>query len=252
MALLGQDIAMFLGISQETGGMYFIHDFRSSYPRFHWFLLVPQAWSLGIEVMFYLIAPFIVRKSNLFIAFLIILSMSIRIFTYFYLGYKNDPWTYRFFPSELALFLLGTVSYRLYDVYKIHKTNIFGFRLTNIIVKLFYLILIFFQFIPKAGIGHIINWLFYGFCCLSIPFVFDFSKSSKLDSRIGEFSYPVYITHILVIGSITPFLLVAGWQEYKGELAVILTILFSYILVRLISDPIEKLRKSRVKVELKA
>jgi peptidoglycan/LPS O-acetylase OafA/YrhL len=91
------------------GGMYFTHDFRTSSPSFHSFLLVPQAWSLGIEVMFYIIAPFLVRKSNLAIISIIALSLLIKIFTYS-IGYTNDPWTYRFFPSELALFLLGTVS----------------------------------------------------------------------------------------------------------------------------------------------
>ena len=249
VALFGQDIVMFLGISQETGEMYFTHDFRTSQPMFYHFLFVPQAWSLGIEVTFYLIAPFIVRKSNLFIALLIILSMSIRIFTYLFLGFTHDPWTYRFFPSELALFLLGTVSYRLYKVYKIHKITIFGYKIEKIITGIFFIVLIFYQFVP-----HMINWIFYALCCLSIPFLFDLSKSSKFDSRIGELSYPIYVIHILVIGSISPFFSVIGlWDNHKGEWSIIITILVSYILVRLISDPIEMVRQSRVKkIEQKA
>lgn len=254
IALFGQDIVMFLGFNQETGGMYFTHDFQTSSPMFYTFLFVPQAWTLGIEVMFYLIAPFLVRKSNLVIISIIALSLLIRIFTYS-IGYTNDPWTYRFFPSELALFLLGTVSYRLYDSYKIHKYKVLNFNPTPIILLSLFTIIIFYQFIPRnfwfGGFGHVVNWLFYGFVCLSIPFVFDFSKSSKIDSRIGELSYPVYISHILVIASISPFLSLAGGQKYKGEWAVIFTILVSYILVRLISDPIEKIRQSRVQVEQK-
>jgi peptidoglycan/LPS O-acetylase OafA/YrhL len=252
IALLGQDVVMFLGFNQESGGMYFTHNFRTSDPMFYKFLLVPQAWTLGIEVVFYLIAPFIVRKSNLFIASLIVVSMSIRIFIYFYLGYINDPWTYRFFPSELALFLLGTVSYRLYKANKIQNINFFGVELKYLIGILFFLVLIFYQFLPKFGFGHIFNWLFYGFFCLSLPFIFELSNSSKIDARIGELSYPVYISHILVIGCMNFFLSVSGWQEYRGEMACLFTILFSYILVRLISDPIEEIRKSRVVVEQNA
>jgi len=254
IALLGQDIVMFLGFNQDGGGgMYFTHDFRTSSPSFYTFLLVPQAWSLGIEVMFYIIAPFLVRKSNLAIISIIALSLLIKIFTYS-IGYTNDPWTYRFFPSELALFLLGTVSYRLYDSYKIHKYKVLNFNPTPFILLSLFTIIIFYQFIPKhfwfVGFGYVATkWLFYGFVCLSLPFVFDFSKSSKIDSRIGELSYPVYISHMLVIVSISPFLSLAGGQEYKGEWAVVFTILVSYILVRLISDPIEKIRQSRVQVE---
>lgn len=252
IALFGQDVVMFLGFNPETGGMYFTHDFSNSSPMFYTFLIVPQAWTLAIEVMFYLIAPFLVRKSNLFIISIIIFSLSIRIFTYS-IGYTNDPWTYRFFPSELALFLLGTVSYRLYDVYKIHKIKIIKCNPTTIILILLFSIIMFYQFIPKSGFSsHVVNWLFYGFFCLSIPFVFNISKSSKIDSRIGELSYPVYISHNLVIASISPFLSLTGWQQYQGEWAVLFTIIFSYVLVRLISDPIEKIRQSRVKVEQKA
>lgn len=250
IVLLGQDIVMFLGFSKDSGGMYFTSDFRTSDPMFYKFLLVPQAWTLALEVMFYLIAPFVVRKSNIFIVSLIIFSMLTRAYIYFFLGYTNDPWTYRFFPAELALFLFGVISFRLYKTYKIQKTKLLGRNLVFFIYPSLFLTIIFYQFIPKAGFGHIINWLFYVFCALSLPFIFEFSKAWKLDARIGELSYPIYISHILVIGAITPFMK-GGGQEHRGTLAVLFTIIFSYILLRLISDPIEKIRKSRVKHENK-
>jgi peptidoglycan/LPS O-acetylase OafA/YrhL len=246
IALLGQDIVMFLGISQETGGMYFTNDFRTSNPMFYKFLLVPQAWTLGIEVMFYLIAPFIVRRSNLFIALLITASMSIRVFIHFYLGYTNDPWTYRFFPSELALFLLGTISYRLYDANKSRNMTVLGIKLKYLVTYLFFLFLLFYPVLPKFDLGLIFNWLFYVLTCLSLPFIFELSKHSKLDARIGELSYPIYISHMLVIGCLSPILRMLGLQEQKGLMACIFTVIVSVLLVRLISDPIEKIRQSRV------
>ena len=249
--LLGQHTVLFLGVSQGTGAMYFTHDFNTSSPMLHEFLLVPQAWSLGIEILFYIIAPFVVRRSIVIVALLILFSMGIRIFTYYYLGFTNDPWTYRFFPSELALFLLGTVSYRLYASFKIQKTKLFGCNPANVLVGLFFLALLFHQFIPKAGHEHLVNWVLYGFCCLVIPYLFELSRTSKIDSRIGELSYPVYISHILVIALIPPLLPALGGQAYKGEWAVVFTMLVSYLLIRLISDPIEKIRQARVKVERK-
>jgi peptidoglycan/LPS O-acetylase OafA/YrhL len=249
IALVGQDIVMFLGMNQETGAMYFTSNFRTTDPMFYKFLFIPQAWSLGIEVMFYLVAPFIVRKSNIFIGFLVIFSISIRLFTYLYLDYTNDPWTYRFFPSELALFLLGTISYRLYKSNKIQEISFMRWKLKYFISTLFFIILIFYQFIPKVEFRdiNIIDWLFFALCCLSLPFIFELSKSVKFDARIGELSYPIYISHNLVIFILSPFIAMTGWQQHKGIMAVFLTIIFSYILVRLISDPIEKIRRSRVK-----
>jgi peptidoglycan/LPS O-acetylase OafA/YrhL len=255
IALFGQDVVMFLGLNPETGGMYFTPDFGKSSPMLYTFLFVPQAWTLGIELMFYLIAPFLVRRKNFVIISLIAISLAIRIFTYS-IGYTNDPWTYRFFPSELALFLLGTVSYRLYDIYKIQEYKIFNINPSPVIQVLLLAIIMLYQFIPRdllfIGFGHVINWIFYGLVCLSIPFIFCYSKSSKMDSRVGELSYPVYISHMLVIGSLSPFLSLLGWNEYQGELAVVFTMLVSYVLVKLIADPIEKIRQSRVHIERKA
>jgi len=245
LALFGQDVVMFLGFDQETGEMYFTSDFKISSPMLHNFLFVPQAWTLGLEVVFYLIAPFLVRRGNLFVVSTIALSLLVRLTTHS-LGYTDDPWTYRFFPSELALFLLGTLSYRLYSVCKIHEIRLFNFNLTILVLLLLSSVILLYEFIQDFyEVTFIINWVFYGFVCLSIPFVFHFSKSSRIDSRVGELSYPVYISHILVIGTITPFLSWVGWQEYQGEWSVFLTVLASYILVRLVSDPIEKIRLAR-------
>ena len=169
---------MFLGLNQGTGEMTFTSNFYNSDPQFHSFLVVPQAWTLGIEATFYLIAPLIVRKSNAFIAALIVISLSIRAFTYLHLGYTNDPWTYRFFPSELALFLIGTLSYRLYDSWL--NTRMFTKRFQYPIALTFFGTIVFYQFIPfnEGYYTHLINWFLYALTCLALPFIFALTKSS--------------------------------------------------------------------------
>jgi len=82
-----------------------------------------------------------------------------------------------------------------------------------------------------------------------LPATFNLSQSSKLDSRIGEFSYPIYVSHILVIATLTPLIAYLRLNTYQGELAVVCTIGFSYLLLKMISDPIEKYRQSRVKIK---
>ena len=76
------------------------------------FLLVLQAWTLGLELSFYLIAPFIVRRSFLLVL-LFAGSLCGRLFAIVSGFGLSDPWTYRFFPFELALFIGGVFSHQL-------------------------------------------------------------------------------------------------------------------------------------------
>jgi peptidoglycan/LPS O-acetylase OafA/YrhL len=232
---------MFLGINNDNGMLFFTSDFRNTTPRLSTFLMIPQAWSLGIEVLFYIIAPFIVRRNKWFIISIIFGSLSIRIYTY-YLGYTNDPWTYRFFLSELALFLLGTMAYRMWA-----ERKFFNNRNKYFVVIFFFIILIFFQYFPLIpNFYNTTNWAFYFLVCFSLPYIFEVSKSSVYDKWIGELSYPVYISHTLVIMCLIPFISYFKLDEFKGEITVFITILFSILLVKVISEPIEKIRQYRV------
>jgi len=41
---------------------------------------------------------------------IILASLGLRAFLYLGPHWTNDPWKYRFFPTELALFLFGTLA----------------------------------------------------------------------------------------------------------------------------------------------
>ncbi|NDJ22410.1 acyltransferase family protein [Nostoc sp. B(2019)] len=237
--LLGQDVVMFLGLDTETGKMFFTSDYFKTDPEFWRFLFIPQAWTLGIELSFYLIAPFLVRRKTSTILTLISISLLLRVYIYFYLGLTNDPWIHRFFPTELALFLLGTISYRIYS--KIANKKIRKIELSITVV--FLLATIFYQFIPD----FYKMWSFYIFSCLSIPFIFKVTKDSKFDMRLGEFSYPVYIVHRIVIQVLTPITDRLRIDDYRGELATVLSFLAAFLLIKYVSDPIEKIRQLRFK-----
>jgi len=246
IVIFGQDVVLFLGINPSDGSMYFTKTYFIGNPISNRFMLLPQAWTLSLELMFYLVAPFLVRRSLKLIIGLIISSMAVRIITYYWLGCNHEPWIYKFFPSEIALFLMGALAYRLYLFFRGKKY----FNTTNqfLVTTAFLSIVIFYQFIPynTGNNTHIINWTIYFLALLSIPFVFHLSKTSKYDKKIGELSYPIYISQALVFTSISPFATRLGFDRYGGEINVAATILISYILVRLVSDPIEKIRQVRV------
>src|SRR5262249_1684443 len=65
-------------------------------------ILVP-AWTLSLELMFYLIAPFILRRHFLVVAALALASYFLRFWAYGH-GFRSIATEYRFFPFELSLF----------------------------------------------------------------------------------------------------------------------------------------------------
>ncbi len=235
--MLGQDIILFLSLNPDNGEMFWTSNFMQTDPRMHGFLFIPQAWSLSIEIMFYLIAPFVVTKSLKVIAPLFALSLAVGLYTY-HMGLDHDPWTYRFFLSELALFLLGTFAYRLYK--KGLEKSVFTPKKLYAVCAVYLAILVFYNYLPVH------EWAFYLFTCAALPFVFELTKSAKLDSKIGELSYPIYISHLFVISILSPVLSRLSLQDYTGEFGVIGSIIFSYLLVIFVSNPIEKIRQARI------
>lgn len=76
-------------------------------------LSIPQAWTLVLELLFYIIAPFIVKKVRLVVALLVV-SILVRYYTFHFFLIDLAPLPQRFFPSEVVFFLLGALAYFLY------------------------------------------------------------------------------------------------------------------------------------------
>lgn len=242
IALIGQDLMMFLGLDTESGKLFLTSNFAEVKTPMHSFLLVPQAWTLSIEIMFYLIAPFIVRRNWKFILLLLLASLSIRIYTYYSLNLTNDPWTYRFFPSELFFFLLGYFAYKMYlklkDKEVLHKNK-------YVLISFLSMYIMTYLNLPKFGMSQFgMDIVYFCIVFVSIPIVFIQFKKSKWDNFIGELSYPIYISHIfiLLIYSTTNFA-----YDKSVYFVVMMSIVFSLLLNKLVANPIEKLRQSRVK-----
>lgn len=242
--MLGQDLAMFLGMDPEKGTLFFTSNYRYTRPELNKFMLVPQAWSLSLELMFYLMAPFLARRKTVILLFLITITICIRLYVYHYLGFTHDPWNHRFFPSATIFFLLGIVSYKLYLFYeRIRLNQLFRFFL----IGLFSLYFISYQFIPAATVIPLVkNWILYLLTFISIPLLFELTKSNRLDRRLGDFSYPIYIVHILFVLGIQILFDRLNLNDYKAEASIILSFMASYLLINYIADPIENLRQSRV------
>lgn len=236
--IFGQDTAMFLGIS-STGHFFWTSNFALSAPTASSFLLIPQAWTLELEMLFYLMAPWLVKKSNLFLGALISASIALRLYIYLGLGLTNDPWTYRFFPTELCLFLLGIIAYRIYR--HLEEKNISRGKYVCIFIA-FMALTALFQFSPA---GKATYPMYYLIAFLAIPPIFLFTKRNKFDRYIGELSYPIYISHYLITYLLKPVVGNWGLERFGGAIIAAVTIVFCMMLMRFIGNPLESYRQRR-------
>jgi peptidoglycan/LPS O-acetylase OafA/YrhL len=110
LTLFGIDGIMFLQWNDNK--LNFGNFNFSELPLWH-MLWVPQAWSLGVEVTFYICAPLLCKLKSKHLITLVFFLISLRITAWTILDLDKDPWSYRFFPFELPLFLIGVLLYRL-------------------------------------------------------------------------------------------------------------------------------------------
>ena len=240
-----QDVVMFLGINTVDGHLFFTKIFLYTHPQLHSFLFIPQAWSLSLELMFYLVAPFLVKRKNIFVFSVILISLTIRFLTYKYFKCDTDPWTYRFFPTELMFFLSGFFSYKLYCKIRHIKLNDF-----IIITMMLYLFLFTFYFLKieifnfNVVVFSFKETVYFMSVILILPFLFKKFNTSKFDYFLGELSFPIYISHIFIgmICTRLPF----GNFKYSYSVCVG-TIIFSIFINKFFLKRIENYRQLRLK-----
>jgi len=228
------------------GHLAFCANFGQSDPQLWKFLLVPQAWTLGVELSFYALAPFIVRRWRPLIALFCCAWFARAAGAAFGLVY--DPWNYRFFPFELGIFLLGALSCKLFLRYAKAiclrpKAQWMAYIGTIIILVT--------ASHPRLH-GSIVTAALLFWTFLALPFLFHFQQNHRFDGILGELSYPLYIGHYLV----TEFM---GRNRSWGEqqfgalissdaffslLAIAASLVVALLLKVAIADPMEKFRKT--------
>jgi peptidoglycan/LPS O-acetylase OafA/YrhL len=252
LTLFFQDWIMFSGV--EENKLVFTINFLNSEVDLYEGLLVPQAWTLGLELTFYLLAPFILFRKKILIA-LLLSSLLLRIYLISIGLGTQDPWTYRFFPTELALFLLGALAHQvLLPIYQknLNKTQLEKY--SKISTYFLVLLTLVFSFIPINEIKK--SFALFCVFLLLMPLIFIFQSNRKWDKEIGKLSYPIYISHILVIDVFSFFISkivptenldilgksVSLDKISLGLSAVIFSIGLAILLNKFVGKPIETLR----------
>ena len=230
LSLVGQDGIMFTGLNLHTGKLFWTANFWSV-PLAGWhFLFLPQAWTLGLEITFYLLAPFIVRRKVPFLVSVVALSFVLK-HVLAHHGLRLDPWLYRFFPSELQYFALGALGYKGYRW--LQDRNLF--QLWWGYLSLFCAaasILLFSHFSSPRELEA-----YYWLMAINIPLIFLLTKRIKIDRMIGELSYPVYLCHVFVLQILSRF------NHSSGLSVCVVTLVFAAALLYGFDLPLERWRQ---------
>jgi peptidoglycan/LPS O-acetylase OafA/YrhL len=237
--LFGQDWIMFLGI--QGGELTLTGNFLDSEVPLYEELLVPQAWTLGVELDFYLVAPFILRTRR--ILWLVLLaSLALRAGLIMSGLGRTDPWTYRFFPSELALFLLGALSQQILLPRMQRWCKQFPGLPTWGTAALIVVCLTHFHVALPPTLRDAATLLVFA---ALLPLSFLFQTEHRWDRKVGEMSYPIYICHALVILLFDH--LAAGFTRLHPGWSVFLILLasvaFGMLLDRTIGRRVERMRR---------
>ena len=239
LTIIFQDLVMFLGINNNT--MQFVTDYNNSFPRpLYYYLYLPQGWSLGLELSFYLLAPFILSKINLGkIIIIILLSISVRIIL-IQSNLTHDPWSYRFFPTELIFFLFGSISYIFYK-----KKYFFNKLISIFCILLISLTIIFFKKVNIYTYGYLILYLI---IIISIPSIFNLTKNIKFDRFLGELSYPIYCFQFIGIGFCIKILNMKNRHDYFAGTIIFFVILILSIISYLFLQKFVDRMRDRLKI----
>jgi peptidoglycan/LPS O-acetylase OafA/YrhL len=240
ITLIFQDTMPFLYASGTRIGVVGINDWPKQVP-FIFTMVLPQCWSVALEIYFYALCPFFIRKKTAILA-LIGLSTSVNaILVASDLAYV-DPWSYRFFPSQLYLFLLGIVSHKYIFPKYIEiasQRKIISFTLCGTTV-IFMLLNDLINFESRK----LVNAIFVNMMPLILPAFYHISRANSWDLRVGRLSYPAYlfqfVVYFLVVRLLNKFNIVDGLSV--AVVAVIATLVVAYLFDSIVSSKTDKLR----------
>lgn len=234
LVLVGQELLFWFKLTAEGLFVFDPTNTPSAESPVAWqLLLVPQAWSLSLELMFYALAPWLARRSTGTLIGVLVASIAFR-FAGHWLPVDYWLWQGRLFPTVLFLFVAGMLAQRATPRVAGLRPAI-GWGVTALLLALIVAL-------PYTGLeGEPGRWVVYGAITLAIPFVFSSFQGVAFDRWIGDLSYPIYLTHLMMIGLVLTFEPPAGaWVAFAGTIAL------SCLLLWRVDHPVDRWRQARI------
>lgn len=190
-------------------------------------IAIPQSWSLGLELQFYLLAPLLIllrKQAAAHIASMVVFTIA------FSLVIQNDYNGYRMIWGTLLFFMSGIFI----------RTS--GGRKTLLLTYAYFAALLILSYVFDSGpmLGN--RNLIFGYL-IGLPVVYLLTRIDyhKYDAILGDISYGVYLNHFLIF-----FAFSGLGVDYKTPGALVLCVLASmicgYASSMIIEKPVVKAR----------
>jgi len=186
------------------------------------FTLLPPAWSLGVELQFYLLAPFIITKRK---RLYVVLFISLTIYILATFGIINtDIYGYRHIAGVLSIFLLGVLLQKALQDDREAKIIIALIHLTAVI-----LLALLYMYDLKAPY----NYETLSGIIIALPLLLFIKKtpfvSSRIDKYLGSLSYALFLAHF-------PTLWLSKMLGYEVNVYILLSLTFLLSLLLIITS----------------
>jgi peptidoglycan/LPS O-acetylase OafA/YrhL len=214
--IVGQDIIR--GLGEPTPNLYY-----------HFFVYVRVAWTVAVELSFYAIAPFVVRRIPLTVGVLIASLVA----QFLVIGNdKVNPLDYELFPFEAWLFMAGSLSYRVYAKLRLQQTR--GVTIYCVAASVLLLAMtVTYDALSTPRVVYLVT------AAACLPGAVLLGRKNPADGALGDFSYPIYLIHPLAMIVTIP-------GRHAELIAIAAVLLLSWLTVRFIERPIERFRQRRV------
>ncbi|MDB5486643.1 MAG: hypothetical protein JWQ58_358 [Reyranella sp.] len=227
--MVGLEIPYFFFYRPDAGFLFVPFDMPAPADayRANAFVQVSQAWSISMEIWFYLVAPFLVRRSVVFLTGLAVASAVLNL--------SADAFglpTYFFFPAQLYLFVIGILTYRFYAS---HRAAIDARPLGPVLLFAVTGTVLVYQWLPEAVAPYVL----FAVGVPSIPFLFSYFRNTRWDTELGNLSYALYLCHALV-----NLVFVTAFNLHNGAMVAVASMIVALALYLLIEKPVDKVRQS--------
>lgn len=179
-------------------------------------------WTVAVELTFYVCAAFFIVMNRRVALFAIALGLYFRVWFALIngkdlgisqngIGYSNTPWGYHFFGVDLIFFMLGYIGYEMYVWLNDHLKRNPGFikslrwAATVLVAILIIEAWAFHGWEQIADYNDRQIWAALPFFTALVPVLFILTKRSAWDNFIGQYSYPIYLCHVIATDAATKF-----------------------------------------------
>jgi peptidoglycan/LPS O-acetylase OafA/YrhL len=234
LTMVGLDLPALFHWKSGQGFMFLTFAAESAPDGVYWagqFSWISQAWSVGTEMWFYVLAPFLLRRH-------IVVQTAIASASLFLMIWMTSTGlqAYFFFPANLWLFIAGSILFRFYQCKYFKYFSIPNW--SGFAALAYVLFAVCAVGSSSNVVVHIIALMLIALC---LPFLFDTFSRKDWDAIIGNLSYPVYLVHALIISVVT-----AVFHAGDGIVVAVLSLLVAAFIARYVDDPVSRYRQRRV------